>query len=64
MMAQVTIATEEGPMRPQASSVRRLDRSRTPPGSGQFARLEDEPPASTTPAKVAECSNADRRRCE
>jgi ribosome-associated translation inhibitor RaiA/cold shock CspA family protein len=30
MMVQVTRATEEGPMGPQASSVRLLDRSRTP----------------------------------
>ena len=31
MVVQVTLATEEGPMGPQASSVRLLDRSRTPP---------------------------------
>jgi ribosome-associated translation inhibitor RaiA/cold shock CspA family protein len=31
MMVQVTLANEEGPMGPQASSVRLLDRSRTPP---------------------------------
>lgn len=30
MMVQVTRATDEGPMGPQASSVRLLDRSRTP----------------------------------
>jgi ribosome-associated translation inhibitor RaiA/cold shock CspA family protein len=30
MMVHVTLATEEGPMGPQASSVRVLDRSRTP----------------------------------
>jgi len=31
MVVEVTLASEEGPMGPQASSVRLLDRSRTPP---------------------------------
>jgi ribosome-associated translation inhibitor RaiA/cold shock CspA family protein len=31
MVVQVTLATEEGPMGPQASSVRLLNRNRTPP---------------------------------
>jgi cold shock CspA family protein len=30
MLVQVTRATEEGPMGPQASSIRLLDRARTP----------------------------------
>ena len=30
MMVHVTLATDEGPMGPQASSVRLLDKSKTP----------------------------------